>query len=119
MFYHKKRRIIISIIFLLLVSPWLFSLATCEYATIKYGDEFKGLEAQTNMLTQSDYLKVLDVSETYAKVYYVSPYSGNVLYFEKSSEAWRMVEWETVWSSTGSASGVVWPYWYHFIYGGF
>ena len=29
--------------------------------------------------------------------------------------------WEkTVWSAVGgSASGVVWPYWWHFIYGGF
>lgn len=44
---------------------------------------------------------------------------GNVLSFEKVDNNWKETNWDTIWSASGSASDVIWPYWWHFIYGGF
>ena len=67
-----------------------------------------------------EYFKILDYSETTATVYYVSENmsGGNVLEFVKQNEEWVYSNWETIWSKTGSASDIIWPYWWHFIYGG-
>ena len=43
----------------------------------------------------------------------------DVLTFENRNGNWVETSWETVWSTTGSASKVIYPYWWHFIYGGF
>ena len=64
----------------------------------------------------------MNYSDEYAEVYYVSKHraGGNIVSFIKENNEWKFNKWEqTVWSSTGSASDVIWPYWWHFIYGGF
>ena len=38
---------------------------------------------------------------------------------EKKDGVWQEIAWETIWSTSGSASEVIYPYWWHFIYGGF
>lgn len=73
------------------------------------------------MLGDMEYFKVLECSDNSAKVYYVSKnMSGaDVLTFAKINGKWTETRWNTIWSTTGSASEVIWPYWWHFIYGGF
>lgn len=46
-----------------------------------------------------------------AKVYYVEENhdSGNYLWFHKVNSKWKMIEWKTVWSKYGSASGITYP----------
>lgn len=103
--------IIIFVIFLLLltaavVSPYI----KAEYLTARYGDQFEGLEKQTNMLDGATYFKVLSYSEAQAKVFYVSD-SGDVITFAKNQEGqWTIQNWYTVWSNTGSADSFYWPY---------
>ncbi len=72
------------------------------------------------MITESDYFRVLEYSDSYAKVYYVNrDLTGELLGFEKENGEWVYTEWRTIWSACGgSASEVIWPYWWHFIYGG-
>ena len=88
---------------------------------ILHREEFETIYRENTMLGEIDYLKVLEYSEEYARVYYVSENrsAGDILSFVKQGDKWKYDNWErTVWSATGSASEVIWPYWWHFIYGG-
>lgn len=115
-------RIIITVSIILPIILWLFALLRCEVLTLLHGDEFETVYKENTMIGEIDYLKVLDYSDTSARVYYVSANKSgaDVLIFKKQNGIWYYEAWEqTVWSSTGSASEVIWPYWWHFIYGGF
>ena len=113
-----KILMIIAISFMLI---WIFSLIKCEVLTYKYHDDFEYAYQENDMLGNMEYFKVLSVSKDTARVYYVSENmsSAHVLYFENIDRQWKEVEWHTVWAKSGSASGVIFPYWWHFIYGGF
>lgn len=105
-----KRNIIIiavlGIILMLMFSPYIKT----EYLTLRYGKEFVGLEQQTNMLDASRYLKVFSYSENKAEVFYVSD-TGDMITFVKNDDAeWKLEEWKTVWSESGSADEFIWPY---------
>lgn len=101
--------IIVCVAFLLLLfSPYI----KAEILTVKYGDEFDGLQKQTNMLSDAEYYRVVSYSLDTAKVFYVSN-SGDLLTFKKDSAgAWKYSGWKTIWSDSGSASEFIWPY-YH------
>lgn len=92
---------------------WAGAVLTCEIQTAIYGHQFINLYREYTMIATPDYLKVLEYSDKKAVVYYVSTgKGGNILSFtrENSDNGWCFLKWETVWSSTGSASGFVWPY---------
>lgn len=118
------RKLIRYIIILIILCPiiiWLLSLIKCEVLTLLYGQEFESIYRENTMMGEIDYLKVLEYSDVEARVYYVSAHKsgGDILKFSKNEEQWCYDSWEkTVWSSTGSASDVIWPYWWHFLYGG-
>lgn len=115
----KRFTVIILALFAII---WIISLGKCEVLTLLHGDEFSEIYRENTMMGEIDYLKVLNYSGNSARVYYVSANkaSGDILRFSRTSGEWRYDSWErTVWSSTGSASDVIWPYWWHFIYGGF
>lgn len=89
--------------------------------TLMHGSEFENNYRENTMIGEIDYLKVLNYSDNFARVYYVSANrsSASILTFKKQDGNWSYEAWErVVWSSTGSASDVIWPYWWHFIYGG-
>lgn len=99
--------VFISVFFLY----WLHSLISCEILTAKHGEEFVGLDQQTNMLKSSNIIKVLEYSDTSATVYYKSEDGGDILEFRKINEEWKLNKWvATVWSKTGSADDIMWPY---------
>lgn len=102
------------------IAFWVFSLARCETLTQKYYEDFVHAHEQNSWVGELEYFKVLECDDTMAQVYYVSKgrTCANVLTFEKQGGVWREVVFYTVWSDTGSASGVIYPYWWHFIYGG-
>lgn len=110
-----------------LICVWIGSLIKCEVLTYQHYDEFKDAYKQNTMLGEMEYFKVLNCgqrpSRDIAQVYYVSKgYTGaNVLTFKYNydTELWEEISWSTIWSATGSASEVIYPYWWHFIYGGF
>lgn len=115
----KKKLVILLALIPIMI--WGAALFRCEFLTFKYGGEFKTIYKENTMMGNIDYLKVLDYSDDMARVYYVSENKsgGDVLIFEKTNGQWVYNgQWKTIWSDTGSASNVVWPYWWHFIYGG-
>lgn len=78
------------------------------------------------MLGEMEYFKVLRYAPSrsdIAQVYYVC--EGNALgsvltfQFDYETDSWKEISWNVIWSGVGgSASEVIWPYWWHFIYGG-
>ena len=73
------------------------------------------------MLRPPEYIKVLTYRKDAAKIYYVEEKmaGGHVLLLEKNDGVWTLNEWNTIWSGVGgSASGVIFPYIWHIIYGG-
>jgi len=120
---HNKKKLtfrLIPVICFLLI--WGFSLARCEILTLLHGEEFADAYKENTMLGEQEYWKILDYSETHARVYYVSKnyQDADILSFKQENGKWKYDKWEdTVWSKSGSASEVIWPYWWHFIYGGF
>ena len=113
----KKRIAVILII--VLISPilyWGISLAKCEFLTGMYGKYFTENYRENTMIGEIDYLKVLDYSDSLARVYYVTENngSGEILVFSKENDVWVYKEWEkTVWATMGSADDIMWPYWWH------
>jgi hypothetical protein len=113
----RKLIIILSPVLCFLII-WGIALSKCEILTQIHGNEFAEIYKENTMLGDMEYLKVLDYSKDRAHVYYVSLNysSANILTFEKANEKWRQSDWKTVWSTSGSADNVVWPYWLHFFY---
>lgn len=92
---------------------WSGSIARCEILTYFHWKEFEKLYKANSMIGEQEYLKVLDYSDTSARIYYVSVngYGGDILTFVKKGDQWVYDKWErTVWSKTGSADGFMWPY---------
>ena len=112
-------------IYIIILSPvlcflliWGISLAKCEILTLMHGDEFSEIYKENTMLGEQEHWKVLDYSKTSARVYYVGlNHSGaDILTFVKENGKWRHDGWDTVWSTSGSADNVIWPYWWDFFY---
>ena len=114
-----KKFLFFAAICLLIV--WGISLGKCEIITLMHGEEFSEAYKENTMMGEQKYLKVLEYSDSQARVYYVGKdnSTGNILRFVKKENKWKYDKWERcVWSKSGSASEVIWPYWWHFIYGG-
>ena len=118
----KKKAIYIIVIVAIMIpiAFWASALINCEILTKKYYDDFKHAYTQNTMLGEMEYFKVLSCDENTAEVYYVSRdmTDANVLTFQNNNGVWQEIAWETIWSTSGSASEVIYPYWWHFIYGG-
>lgn len=89
---------------------WLDSFIKCEILTSLHEDEFKNGYLTTGVLDKPKYYKVINYSQNHAKVYYVDKNSGSILYFYKIDTKWYFDKWSTVWSLTGTADDMVWPY---------
>ena len=119
----KKNMILIIVIAVIMLPVvfWGVSLIKCEILTQKYFDVFDQAYKQNTMLGEMEYFKVLSCNENTAEIYYVSKdmTGGNLLTFQNSNGIWQEISWKAIWSTSGSASEVIYPYWWHFIYGGF
>ena len=112
--------LIVAAVIAILLLIWGISLIKCEILTAKYYDDFSDAYKQNTMLGEMEYFKVLRCDGKTAEVYYVEKNmsTGTVLTFEKQNGAWVETYWDCIWSDSGSASNVIYPYWWHCIYGG-
>ncbi len=124
----KKTKVLIIVLlgFLwLLFVNWIGSLIDCRILTSQHYNEFKGAYQQTTH-KGDEYFKVLSYRpyrSEIAQVYYVAEdnSSAHVITFLYNIEKkkWDKVSSACIWSKKDNISGVIWPYWWHFIYGGF
>lgn len=118
---HRKRTVGIALIllavFILLQS---ISLIKCEILTNQYDSDFEFAYKNNTMLGEMESFKVLECDGQSARVYYIEAGKtlAHVLTFEKVDGTWQETSWRCIWSTRGSASEVICPYWWHFIYGG-
>ena len=96
------------------------SLIKCEILTNQYYSDFEYAYQSNTMLGEMETFKVLNCDGQTAEVYYIEEGKtlAHVLCFENVDGRWVESSWQCIWSTTGSASEVIWPYWWHFIYGG-
>ncbi len=118
----KKRKfvVIIFVCIAALVLLQTIALIKCEILTNRYYADFEYAYRDNSMLGEMETFKVLNCDGQTARVYYIEAGKtmAHVLTFEKVDGAWQETGWRCIWSTTGSASEVIWPYWWHFIYGG-
>ena len=118
----KKKLILIIVIVAIMIPAvfWGAALIKCEILTQKYYADFEQAYMQNTMLGEMEYFKVLNCDRDTAEVYYVSKgmTGADVLTFENNNGTWTEISWQTIWSAWGTASEVIYPYWWHFIYGG-
>lgn len=104
----KYLKWIIGLLIICFVLFWLSSLLICEINTYKHSEEFRNIG---NIEDQNGNIKVLNYTDNFARVYWTSEYNGNIFTYKKHNNKWIFENWEkTVWSSSGSADGFVWPY---------
>ena len=109
---RKPLKAIIRLVFVVLSLIVVFPYMKAELNTWLHGAEFRNLYKSTGMIEGIEYFRVLDYSATHSKVFYVSTdhVAGNLLIFSKTDSGWVLDHWETVWSRSGSASKLTWPY---------
>ena len=108
----SKTLIVIAAIVALFLLFWIVSLIKCEILTSKYYDQFALAYQNHPMVYNVEYFKVLRCDGEAAEVYYVSTDCADVLEFRIQDGAWVDTSWRRIWSKHGSASNVVWPYWW-------
>lgn len=109
---EKKSLSVICILIGLCVIFWILSIIHCEVLTLQRSAEFENLWQENTMLSEPDSIKVLEYSDTYAKIYHRSIEGGATLEFSRtdSQSEWEFLYWDTIWSRSGSADGFIWPY---------
>lgn len=122
----EKKKIITAICilpFMIFMLLWCGDLVSDSVLTHLHGDEFKLTQEQKEelWLYDIDYFKVLNYKDDKAELYYVcgDNTSAHVVAYNKNGGQWvpeRTVN--TIWAVNGSASETIWPYWWHFVYGG-
>ncbi len=116
--FAKKLFLCVVLLFFLV---WGSALIKCEILTTRHIAELEGAYQSNTMLGAPESVHVLSYDGERAEVYYIEEGKtvAHVLKFEKTDDGWAETAWNTVWSEAGSASNVIWPYWWHFRYGGF
>lgn len=111
-----KLKFLVIGVLLCLITINVVSVIRCEMLTHKHYAEFCDAYKENTMLGEIDFFKVLEYEPfSYARVYYVSEgkSGGNILIFKYDNGSWKEISWNTIWSKTGSADNVVYPYWWH------
>ena len=103
-----KKRILKIVVVVFVI--WYLFFGRIELLTALHSHEFEGEYKQTHMIGGHPKPKVMQYSSDTAKVYYVDKNGGDVLWFKKKDDQWIMTDWDTVWSSSGSADGFIWPF---------
>lgn len=97
---------ILQIIFI--VIPY----AKVEKLTAQHGDEFSNVAEDVAMIGEVLYIKVMEYDNEKAEVYAVA--TGRditvLCYYENVNDKWVLEYWKCIWSSTGSADSLIWPF---------
>ena len=103
-----KKKLVLVVIILFIC----FSYGKVEFLSLKYSDLFKN--NHNNMIQNVDYCKVLKYGNDKAEVLFISDNHGNkdIVFYEKIDDIWTETCWKTVWSSSGTADGFIWPFYF-------
>ena len=115
---HKKRLVVLIVLFALIFASFVPAII-CEIRTAIHRDEFEWVTDWKPLtdLSVGERFRILEYTEDSARLYCWHPdYYGNIVTVEKVDSEWRPISWDTVWSTSGSASETVPQYWWHAVY---
>ena len=105
--------LLITLVFVTLI--WVLEISKCEFLTMIHGNEFMEFDE----ISMSSEYKILQYSNNQARIYCINKdhSNGTIHRFINNNGIWKYDNWENGgWSKTGTASGIVWPYWWHSIF---
>ena len=120
---HRKKLLIITVVWVF-IFVLTFHYIKAEYYTYKYGKEFTDLYGKqfevlysvTGWVEKGEFYKVVEYSETSAKIYYVEVEEQTTyhLFFSRSDKDkdWTLTDWKVIWSKYGSADDFPWPFYF-------
>ena len=130
----KKAILLLVIVIILIIIYLSIPYFMIERLTQKYGVEFENLYSKNGFYDGIEYLRVLQYKEEKVDIYYLDDdylreelknlddkyavilyveenHSSEAVYiFEDKNGQWEMVEWNLIWSFSGSADTFMWPY---------
>ncbi len=130
---RKKLLVFLGVIMVLLLFFLLKPYVTVNHLTQKYGSEFSGLYGENGFYSDIEYLKVLQYRDEKADIYYLDNAAlkreldnlgqeyAVVLYVEENHNSaslfifydengrWELLNWNTIWSFSGTADGFMFP----------
>lgn len=111
----KKKIILIIIGIIITILQIIFIIipyAKVEILTLQHKDEFPNVEEDVVMIGEIEYIKVMEYDDEKAEVFAVATgHDVTVLcHYEYISNEWQLDYWECIWSSTGSADSLIWPF---------
>lgn len=128
--------LICGIIIILLIVCLFIPYFVANDLTKKYGAEFSNLYSENGFYSNIEYLRVLQYRDKKVNIYYLDndrlkkelTSLGNdyavVLYIEENHSSasififyddegqWKLSNWNLIWSTSGSADGFMWPYYF-------
>ena len=107
--FTLRKRIAVITLGLLLCCI-LYPYLQVEVLTIKYRKEVSSLYAQTNMIDDDNYFKVLKANKNNLKIIYISKTSKNICYYSKINNEYVLKDWYTLYSIEGSADDFMYPF---------
>lgn len=111
----KKKIILITIgiiVTILQIRFIVIPYAKVEILTAQHGAEFPNIIEDVKMIDEMDYLKVMEYDGEKAKVLCsAEKHCVTILcHYENIDNEWQLERWECIWSSTGSADSLIWPF---------
>lgn len=114
-----KKTVLLALIVVL--SIWIIQLLICDFLTFKYSsciDLYQTSETLSYWIDDSFSAKIISRKQTEMKIYYYNDHMGILVVFDYCAGEWISTysQPDIIWSSTGNADRIVWPYWYHCFY---
>lgn len=110
-----KKRIWLMVLALFLCI-WIGSTIHCSVLTFAYGEQFSQLEligfSHMHPWEGSPDLRVMQYSDTKARVYYFTETGGELAEFRKENNVWVYKKIHASWTATGGTADdyFIWPY---------
>ena len=109
---------IMMIVLITVILVWIIQLLICDFLTLKYSsyiDLYQTSETFSYWIDDSFSAKIISYDQTEMKIYYYSDCMGILVVFNHSEGECISTysQPDIMWSSTGNADQIVWPYWYH------
>ena len=113
---------VVLFVLILVIVAWIAQLFVCDLLTLKYAsdiDACRECEECSYWIDDTFSAKVISRNRTETKIYYFNEDMGVLVTHDNlaTEESTSLhIDLDTLWSASGNADRLVWPYWYHCFY---
>ena len=118
----KSIKKVVLFVLILVIVAWIAQLFVCDLLTLKYAsdiDACRECEECSYWIDDTFSAKVISRNRTETKIYYFNEDMGVLVTHDNlaTEESTSLhIDLDTLWSASGNADRLVWPYWYHCFY---